>query len=178
MFHPIVLSSWTMPHIILGDVKNFQLRTGLKKRMIEWLDGKSIPYPTKALKSEIFSIIQGLNLTPRYVVDEMALAAGHEVVRLPVAHCTLNPIELAWAQVKGHIKANTHEFTLTEVERLAWEGFEVVTPDLWAKLVKHMRDKVEDHYWAVDGLAELYSVREFTIRIRWRPEDDPNEESQ
>ena len=34
-----------------------------KKRMIEWLDGKSIPYPTKALKSEIFSIIQGLNLT-------------------------------------------------------------------------------------------------------------------
>ena len=49
-----------------------------KKRMIEWLDGKSIPYPTKALKSEIFSIIQGLNLTLRYVVDEMgcALACG------------------------------------------------------------------------------------------------------
>ena len=52
----------------------------------------------------------------------MALAAGHEVVRLPVAHCTLNPIELAWAQVKGHIKANNRAFTLTEVERLAWEG--------------------------------------------------------
>ena len=66
--------------------------------MIEWLDGKGIPYPPKALKSEIFSIIQGLNLTPRYVVDEMARAAGHEVVRLPVAHCTLNPIGCrSWA---------------------------------------------------------------------------------
>ena len=99
------------------------------------------------------------------------------VVRLPVAHCTLNPIELAWAQVKGHIKTNTHEFTLTGVEHLAWEGFEVATPDLWAKLVKHVRDKVEDHYWAVDGLAELYSICEFTIHIWRQPEDDPNEES-
>ena len=57
------------------------------------------------------------------------------------------------------------------------EGCEVVTPDVWADLVKHVRDKVEDHFWAVDGLAELYSVREFTIHIRRQPEDDPNEES-
>ena len=49
----------------------------------------------------------------------MALAAGHEVVRLPVAHCILNPIDLAWAQVKGHIKTNNRAFNLTEVERLA-----------------------------------------------------------
>ena len=97
--------------------------------MIEWLEVKDISYPTKALKSEIFSIIQGLHITPQYRVDEIAHKAGHEVVRLPVAHCTLNPFELAWAQVKGHINANTHEFNLTEVERLAWEGFDVVTPD-------------------------------------------------
>ena len=89
------------------------------------------------MKSEI------LHVTPRYVVDEMALKAGHKVLRLPVAHCTLNPIELAWAQVKGHIKANTHEFNLTEleVECLAHEGFEMVTPERWASLVKHVRDR-------------------------------------
>ena len=104
----------------------------------------------------------------------MALKAGQEVLRLPVAHCTLNPIELAWAQVKGHIKAHTREFNLTEVERLVWEGFEVVTPERWASLVKHVREKVEDHYWEV---AEHYSVREFTFRIRKQPDDDHNEES-
>ena len=142
--------------------------------MIEWLDEKGIPYPPKALKSEIFSIIQGLNPTPKYVVDEMALAAGHEVVHLPVA---LNPIEMAWAQVKGHIKAKNCAFTLTEVERLAWEGFEVVTQECWASLVQHVRDKVENHYWEVDGLAEYYSVQEFTFCIRRHPNDDPNEES-
>ena len=40
-----------------------------------------------------------------------------------------------------------------------------------------MRDKVEDHFWEVDGLAEYYSVREFTFRIRQHPDDDPNKES-
>ena len=129
------------------------VKSWTKKRMIEWMDNKGIAHPPKALKSEIFSIIAGLNLTPRYVVDEMAEAAGHEVVRLPVA------------------------LNLTEVERLAWEGFEVVTPECWASLIKHVKEKVEDHYWEGDGLAESYSVREFTFRIRWRPDDDPNEES-
>ena len=29
---------------------------------------------------------------------------GHEVVQLPVAHCELNPIEMIWSQVKGHVR--------------------------------------------------------------------------
>ena len=32
------------------------------------------------------------------------LLAGHEVVRLPVAHCELSLIEMAWCQVKGYMK--------------------------------------------------------------------------
>jgi ornithine carbamoyltransferase len=105
----------------------------------------------------------------------MADAAGHEVVRLPVAHCTLNPIEMAWAQVKGYIKANNQKFNLREVERLAHEGFDIVTPERWTSLIKHVQDKVEDHYWEVNGLAERYSIREFTIHVR--PDDDSSEES-
>ena len=41
-----------------------------------------------------------------------------------MAHCTLNPIEMAWAQVKGHIKANAKHFNLAETEQLAWEGLQ------------------------------------------------------
>ena len=37
---------------------------------------------------------------------------GHEVVRLPVAHCELNPIEMAWSQVKGHVKDNNKKYTV------------------------------------------------------------------
>ena len=85
----------------------------------------------------------------KYIVDEMALKAGHEVISLPVAHCTLKPIELVWAQVKSHIKGNTSKFTLNEVAK---EGFEVVTKERWADLVKHMRDKLEDCCWQNDNL--------------------------
>lgn len=83
-------------------------------------------------------------------------------------------IEMAWAQVKGHIKENTCVFNLQEVERLVWEGFEVVTQERWADLVKHVRDKVEDQYWAVDGLTVQYADCELTFCIRRRPDDDPN----
>uniref|UniRef100_A0A1X7V968 Tc1-like transposase DDE domain-containing protein n=1 Tax=Amphimedon queenslandica TaxID=400682 RepID=A0A1X7V968_AMPQE len=106
----------------------------------------------------------------------MALAAGHEVVHLPVAHCMLNPIELAWGQVKGHIKANTSKFTLNEAERLAKEGFEVVTKERWADLVKHVRDKVKDHYWQDNlDLDEHFRVSEFVIHVGSESDDASSE---
>lgn len=84
-----------------------------------------------------------------HIIDEMA-AASHEVVQLPAAHYTLNRNELAWAQVKGHIKSNAHDFNLTKFECLVWKGFDVVTP-------------VEDRYWQIDGLTIYYSACEFII---------------
>ena len=36
--------------------------------------------------------------------------AGHEMVRLPVAHCELNPIEKAWSQVKGYVKESNKKY--------------------------------------------------------------------
>ena len=116
----------------------------------------------------------GLSNT-KYIVDEMARKAGHEV---PVAHCTLNPIELAWAQVKGHVKRNTSKFNLDEVKQLAQEGFEVVTKERWADLVKHVRDKMEDHYWQNDNLdlQERFHVSEFVIHVGGESDDDPTSE--
>ena len=40
----------------------------------------------------------------------LVIMIGHEVVRLPVAHCELNPIEMAWSQVKGHVKRNNKRY--------------------------------------------------------------------
>jgi transposase len=36
-----------------------------------------------------------------YKTDKIANLHVHEVLRTPVGHCELNPIELIWAQVKG-----------------------------------------------------------------------------
>ena len=83
---------------------------------------------------------------------------GHEVDRLPVAHCELNPIEMAWSQVKGHVKQNNKRyinividivivwhlfrFTLTEVKELVYQGFEAVTSERWQSLIKHVQEEV------------------------------------
>ena len=68
--------------------------------MQDWFTARGIEYPEHALKHELYTVIKGTNVSPKYAVDEMAKAAGHEVVRLPPYHCELNPIELAWLQVK------------------------------------------------------------------------------
>ena len=45
-------------------------------------------------------------------------------------------------------------FTFTEVQRLVHEGFIKVTPEQWQSLIKHIEEKVENHYWEADGLNE------------------------
>ena len=78
-----------------------------------------------------------------YVIDEIAKAAGHEVVRLPPYHCELSPIEMAWAQVKGYIRVYNNKFTLTHVKELTFAGFAHVGSEEWEKLVQHVQNKVE-----------------------------------
>ena len=96
------------------------VKSWTKQKMQDWLQAKGVEFPTNALKAELYSIIQRLKPTPPYVVDDMAAAAGHEVVRLPVAHCTLIPIELAWAQVK--VTSRPTLMHLTSVRLRSWHG--------------------------------------------------------
>ena len=49
--------------------------------MQDWLQTKGIEFPTNASKAELYSIIQRLKPTPRYVVDDMASAAGKYSVK-------------------------------------------------------------------------------------------------
>ena len=35
--------------------------------------------------------------------------------------------------------------------------FLYLTADRWKKLIKHVREKVKDHYWSCDGLYERYT---------------------
>ena len=74
-----------------------------KQVMRDWLTARGIEYPESALKRELYALIRANHCVPKYAVDEMAKFSGHEVVRLPPYHCELNPIELAWSQVKSHL---------------------------------------------------------------------------
>ncbi|XP_065905339.1 uncharacterized protein [Dysidea avara] len=135
-----------------------------KAQLKEWLNKKRIAYPESSLKRDLWEIIKRAKTPARYAIDEIAGSKGHEVVRLPVAHCELNPIEMAWSQVKGHVKRNNKRFTLTEVKELVYQGFEAVTSERWQSLIKHVQEEVEDHYWEQDGLHEELLER-FLIHV-------------
>jgi transposase len=62
-----------------------------------------------------------------YKTDKIANLHGHEVIRTPVRHCELNPIELIWAQVKGFVAKNNTIFRLKDVKELTYAAFEKIT---------------------------------------------------
>ena len=147
-----------------------------KQVMQDWLTAHGIEYPENALKRELHMIIKSNQFAPKYAVDEMAKASGHEVVRLPPYHCELNPIELAWSQVKRHIKENNRLFTLSAVKELTYEGFQKVGAERWKKLVEHVQLHFEDKYWVDDGLQEE-SIEEFVIRVGGSDDESSSDSS-
>ena len=87
-----------------------------KVDMQEWLTGRGIPWKTEMLQTELYTLIKANKPPEQYVVDELVIAQGFTVCRLPVAHCELSPIALIWAQVKGEVgKINTGLFTMAAV---------------------------------------------------------------
>ena len=111
---------------------------------------------------------------PLYLTDEAIHNMEHTVLRLPVAHCELNPIELAWASVKGYVAEQNRDYTLAEVERLTPEGFKHTT-EMWRHFCRHVVD-VENDYFAKDGIVED-AVEEMIIAVGG-DEDDSDEEVQ
>jgi len=74
-------------------------------------------------------------------------------LRLPVRHCSLNPVEIAWAGLKEYTRKNNTSFTLTDVRQLASEfiaGFD----DKAAQGAIHYAEKVETTYKKGDELVE------------------------
>ena len=53
-----------------------------------------------------------------FLTDKIANLHGREVLRTPVHHCELNPIELIWPQVKGFVAENNTTFRLKDVKEL------------------------------------------------------------
>jgi hypothetical protein len=70
-----------------------------------------------------------------------------------VRHCSLNPVEIAWAGLKEYIRKNNTSFSLTDVRQLASEfiaGFD----DKAAQGAIHYAEKVETTYKKADEFVE------------------------
>ena len=71
-------------------------RQGWRKKDIQqWLESKDIAYSNDMIIAELLKLVDPHRpVYDRKKIDEIAKAAGHEVLRTPPYHCELNPIEL------------------------------------------------------------------------------------
>ena len=88
-----------------------------------------------------------------------------KVLRLPVAHSELNPIELIWAQIKGYVAVNNTTFKIKDVKKLAEEAFTKVTDRNWMRAVKHTL-KVENLFRKKDFPDNLPSVAPVVFQVK------------
>ena len=129
-----------------------------KNDIKSWLDKHNIAYPPFALKPQLYDIAK-LNKQPvEYEADQLIRAAGHDVLRLPAYHCSLNPIELIWANLKNRIALDNKTFKLKDVEVMVHEGFQRIDQPTWSNCVDHVADVIEKRYWQQDGLVEIEPV--------------------
>ena len=82
--------------------------------------------PTKVL----YEKIKQKQTSVVYKTDKISNLHRHEVIRTPVRHCELNPIELIWAQVKGFVVKNNTTFRLKMLKNSRTPLSEKITKDV------------------------------------------------
>ena len=72
-------------------------------------------------------------------VDETAKQFGVEILRLPVRHAVLSPIELAWAGLKNYIRDNNTKFRLVDIHNLSMEYLAAVDESLTTSYFRNIK---------------------------------------
>ncbi|XP_025203827.1 uncharacterized protein LOC112600737 [Melanaphis sacchari] len=128
-----------------------------KAVILEWLISKNVDCErplSSLLKPELLAISRQMRPQFKsYVIDNLAKDKGHTVLRLPPYHCEFNPIELAWAMVKGYVKQNNTTFKIDDVRQLLNTAIERVTPQNWKNFIKHVIEE-ECRIWKADDIMD------------------------
>lgn len=119
-----------------------------KEQIWNWLMENQIPCEKNSLKAELVSVLKKIAPAPIYEINEIAKKYGHEIVRTPPYHPELQPIELCWGIVKGHI-ARHCDFTLSNLKLQLEEGFKKVDATTCIKIIKKVKER-EDQFWDED----------------------------
>ena len=78
---------------------------------------------------------------------------GHFVLRSPVRHCELNPIELIWAEMKRFVACRNTTFKMKDVRNLTNEAIQSITVEAWQGCVDNVLS-IEDKLCALEGIFE------------------------
>lgn len=135
--------------------------TARKAELYNWLKAnlgdKETLKPEKAYKRpELWSMVKAKKKSSEfYVIDRMAAARGHRVLRLPPYNCDLSPIEFCWKDLKHEVRKLNVRQTLDDVIQLAKTVMSTYHKAKWQKHIAHVI-RLEDEYWRADGFYDEF----------------------
>ncbi|XP_076659874.1 uncharacterized protein LOC143363159 [Halictus rubicundus] len=122
--------------------------------IIAWLEGKGETVDPRYIKLRLMDLVQKhKEPSNNYIVDAFANENGRTVLRLPPYHCELNPIELAWAQMKDFIRARNTSYKLADVRQFVDAAVENVFPQNWRNFISHTL-KEERRLYELDHVTD------------------------
>lgn len=118
------------------------LATAKKEHLESFLKANQISYPTKAKKDALKELVKEHYKGPRPKSVTIAEKYGHVVLFTPPYWPDFQPIEKAWAIAKGFVARNRQEksYNVHATKKLILEGFDQVTPEIWAKLTRNTHE--------------------------------------
>ncbi|CAK1594607.1 unnamed protein product [Parnassius mnemosyne] len=184
-FENQLLPSLPEPSIIIMDnasyhskqVNKAPTQADKKADLVAWLHQNGIETTAEMLKSDLVKLVrENKTSRVRYEVDEIALAHGHRVLRIPSYHCQYNTIELIWAQIKGYAARNdtTPPFSTNKMMGLLKDPCSKITKEDWVKVVEKTRILITEHY---ERDIRVDTIIENEIVIQVTDSDDSSGES-
>lgn len=147
-----------------------------KAKMESWLVEKGIPYDKDMRKPQLYDLIKkNKDVHKRYVIDEMFKRNNHDVLRLPPYHPDLNPIEMAWAAIKGHVAAKNVDWNVTRTMELIREKVNLMGQEEWSALCRKVKE-VENEYRKSDHIIDEMT-EQFIINTASDSESESESES-
>lgn len=183
-FEEKLLKGLEKPSLIVLDNASYHTRleekfptsSWKKEEIKEWLSKKNINHENLYLKSELLSKCREQSFKKKYVVDELALKYGHQVLRLPPYHCHYNAIELVWGISKNYYdKHACKNIGKPSVIKLWEEALSQVGKEEWQKCIEHTEKIIFESYETEQVIDE---VRPLIITNDDDDDDDDSDESE
>ena len=144
-----------------------------KSDMISWLIDKGVPCNENMLKPELFKLISlTKNKTNKYKIDKLFQEHNHTVLRLPPNHQDLNPLEMAWVDIKRFVMEENVQCDVNNAIRLIEEKVNSMAESEWTALYDEVK-KVEEEYKRSEQIID-----DLTDEFTFRASDNESEEEE
>lgn len=140
-----------------------------KADLLAWLNSRGVTFDRPMLRAQLmFEVREIESKYTSYVIDDIAMNAGHTVLRLPPNHCEFNPMELAWAMVRGNVKQ--HDAATDKIDdarQVLATAIERVTAENWHNFIEHAIEE-ENKIWQLDDIMDemLDSLEPCVLKAR------------